>query len=284
LTPRKVSNAYDIHAAAHVCLMERDPSRKCARVAETRREWEAGSLDLGGALPSEPVPVPGRPDRPRLVAPKALARRGVVSAKGLAALIHALAHIEFNAINLALDAVYRFRGLPVGFYTDWVRVTAEEAYHFRLLRELLHELGHDYGDLPAHNGLWEMACHTDHDPLLRMALVPRVLEARGLDVTPGMIERLRLAGAGPAANVLEIIYRDEIGHVQVGTHWFRYLCEQRGLEPRTTFLRLLSENMRGRVKGPFNEEGRQQAGFTPAELLDLKSLEAKHQNLSQDPP
>jgi uncharacterized ferritin-like protein (DUF455 family) len=270
-----VSNANDIHAAARICLMEREPSRKCERVAAMHSQWEAGTLTPGDAPSPETVPVPGRPDRPRLVAPRALARRGVHSAEGLAALIHALAHIEFNAINLALDAVYRFRGLPREFYADWVRVAGEEAYHFSLLRERLHELGHDYGDLPAHNGLWEMACRTDHDPLLRMALVPRVLEARGLDVTPGMIERLRSAGAEQAANVLEVIYRDEIGHVQVGTRWFHHLCELRGLEPRTTFLRLLSENVSGYVKGPFNEEGRQQAGFTPDELLDLRSLEAQ---------
>lgn len=256
-------------------MTERDPSRKCEWVAELRRQWEAGSLGLGDALEPEPVPVPGRPDRPELVAPKALARRSVHTREGLSALIHALAHIEFNAINLALDAVYRFRRLPGEFYGDWIRVADEEAYHFGLLRELLHGLGHEYGNFQAHNGLWEMACRTDGDPLLRMALVPRVLEARGLDVTPGMIERLQSAGAERAANALEIIYRDEIGHVRIGTRWYLFLCEQRGLEPRTTFLHLLSENMPGRITGPFNEEARQQAGFTAAELLDLKALEVR---------
>lgn len=265
-----------VHAVAYACLMERDPTRKCEGVTELRGQWEAGSLGLDAAVGPDPVPVPGRPDRPQLVAPRALARRSVHTREGLAALIHALAHIEFNAINLALDAVYRFRRLPGAFYADWIRVADEEAHHFGLLRELLHGLGHEYGDFQAHNGLWEMACNTDEDPLLRMALVPRVLEARGLDVTPGMIERLRSAGAERAAGVLEIIYRDEIGHVRIGTRWFRYLCGHRGLEPRTTFLGLLSEHLRGRVKGPFNEEGRQQAGFTAAELLDLKTLEARH--------
>jgi uncharacterized ferritin-like protein (DUF455 family) len=254
--------------------MARDAARKCELAAALCERWEVGSMVPGGADVVEPVPVPGRPERPCLVAPRALARRGMHTREGLIALIHALAHIEFNAINLACDAVYRFRGLPREFYGDWARVAAEEAYHFTLLLRHLRELGSEYGELDAHNGLWEMACDTDHDPLLRMALVPRVLEARGLDVTPGMIGRLRVAGADRAVEILEIIYRDEIGHVRVGTRWFHYLCGQRGLDPRTTFLRLLSEYMSGRLRGPFNEEGRQRAGFTAAELLDLKNLEA----------
>ncbi len=190
-------------------------------------------------------------------------------------LAHALAHIEFNAINIALDAVYRFRDLPDAFYRDWLRVAAEEGAHFRLLRDALRERGADYGDYPAHDGLWQTVHATDHDPLVRMALVPRVLEARGLDVTPGIQAKLKKAGDTELVAILDVIQRDEIGHVAIGTHWFRHLCEQRGLEPRATFRDLLGEYMAGRIHGPYDEQARAAAGFTPEELADLKALEAE---------
>jgi len=184
-------------------------------------------------------------------------------------MLHAIAHIEFNAINLAWDAVQRFRNMPRAYYDDWVRVADEEAYHFGLIRDHLHEYGHDYGDFDAHNGLWEMAEKTAGDALERMALVPRVLEARGLDVTPGMITKLRQGGDARAVDILEIILSDEIGHVQIGTCWFRYLCGERGLEPESTFFYLLSRHFPKGLHGPFNEQARRKAGFSQGEMALL---------------
>lgn len=258
---------------------------ECASVAGklllTRRlaqAWRAGEL-LQAEASADPLPIadPGRPPRPLLVPPAQLAARRLSTVPGRAALLHALAHIEFNAINLAWDAVYRFRNMPVEFYGDWIRVAAEEATHFVLLRQRLNSHGSDYGDFPAHDGLWNMARRTAHDVLPRMALVPRALEARGLDVTPGMIARLRQAGDPESAHVLETILRDEIGHVAAGTRWYRYICRQRRLDPLETFRQLLAEFMPGPVRGPVNREARQRAGFSRDELNLL-------QNPSPEPP
>jgi uncharacterized ferritin-like protein (DUF455 family) len=190
---------------------------------------------------------------------------------GRAALIHAITHIEFNAINLAWDAVCRFHELPKAFYDDWVQVASEEAYHFCLLDTHLCSLGYEYGDFPAHDGLWEMAQKTAHDPLVRMALVPRVLEARGLDVTPGMMKRLRQVGDLQAASILEIILRDEVGHVAIGSHWFRYLCRIRGLNSETTFCHLVTRYFKGKARGPLHRQARLRAGFSEAELRMLEN-------------
>jgi len=187
------------------------------------------------------------------------------------ALLHAIAHIEFNAINLALDCVYRFQSLPADFHAGWIRVASEEALHFCLVRERLLALGYDYGDLPAHNGLWEMACRTAHDPLARMALVPRVLEARGLDVTPPIMAKLRAAGDEASCAVLETILRDEVGHVALGDRWFRRLCAERGLEPEAEYLRLLRELDAPWPVPPLNLAARRQAGFGEDELARLMS-------------
>jgi uncharacterized ferritin-like protein (DUF455 family) len=192
--------------------------------------------------------------------------------QGRAALLHALAHIEYNAINLAWDAVYRFRNMPADYYADWVRVATEEATHFALLRERLNTLGCEYGDFPAHDGLWDMARRTAHDVLVRMALVPRALEARGLDVTPGMMARLRQAGDPESAHILQTILCDEIGHVAAGTRWFRYVCQQRHLDPLETFRRLLAEFLPGPVRRPLNREARRRAGFSRGELNLLQEL------------
>lgn len=219
-----------------------------------------------------PVEAAGRPDKPELVAPSALRRRRLGSASGRAALVHAIAHIEFNAINLALDAVHRFRGMPRQYYIDWVSVAADEARHFRLLQKRLGEIGHAYGDFPAHGGLWEMARQTADDCLYRMALVPRVLEARGLDVTPGMIERLESAGDNETARLLKVILAEEVRHVDIGSHWFRLCCDQRGLDPETTFLGLLAAHRGAALQGPFNLAARAQAGFTQRELDAMERL------------
>lgn len=214
---------------------------------------------------------PGRPDKPDLVAPRDLPRRRNTAESGHAALIHAITHIEFNAINLALDAIARFADMPEDFYRDWLRVAAEEATHFTLLNAHLGESGKGYGDFPAHDGMWEMARKTHHDPLIRMALVPRVLEARGLDVTPKMMDKLRASGDLKAVDILELILREEIGHVAIGTRWFNYLCDQRQLDPLSTFSDLLNSYFAGELRGPFHDEARKQAGFTEAEMAMLNS-------------
>ena len=258
--------------AAAVCLSEGDPARKLALTARAASAWGDGLLRVDVAAAAPAIDAPGRPARLELVAPRDLARRKLSSVRGRAALIHAVAHIEFNAINLAWDAVQRFRGLPREFYADWVRVAEEEAQHFGLMRERLSDLGHDYGDFPAHDGLWEMARRTAQDPLARMALVPRVLEARGLDVTPGMIERLLAVGDQETAARLRIILREEVGHVAAGSRWFRHLCDGRGLEPRTAFFDLLDLYLKGEVRGPLNLADRRRAGFDAEELEHLVSL------------
>ncbi|WP_038037306.1 ferritin-like domain-containing protein [Thioalkalivibrio sp. ALE12] len=267
--PESAPESPVVYRAAEAALRERDPETKCERALELIRGWWAGELEAGSAPAPERMEVPGRPEHPVLVHPKDLPRRGLHTTAGRVALVHAVAHIEFNAINLALDAVYRFRDMPAPFVSDWLQVAAEEARHFRLLRARLNELGADYGDLPAHNGLWEAALATDHDVMIRMALVPRVLEARGLDVTPGMIERLAAAGDHATVALLEIIQREEVAHVAIGTRWFRELAHARGLDPEPLFLELLAEYMPGRVRPPFAHEARRAAGFTDSEMAQL---------------
>ena len=264
--------ADNLFAAAQACLMACDPAEKVSETHRVAQMWREGRLAPDSAPPPEPIGEPGRPERPRLVTPKELPRRNPGTARGHAALLHAICHIEFNAINLAWDAVYRFRDMPREFYDDWVRIADEEATHFELLHRCLANIGYRYGDFTAHNGLWEMAQQTAFDPLVRMALVPRVLEARGLDVTPGIAEKLRARGDDCAVAALEIVLRDESGHVAAGSRWFRFLCERRGLEPESTFRELLSRYMSGRVKGPFHIEARRQGGFSEAELAYLESV------------
>ncbi|WP_019938623.1 ferritin-like domain-containing protein [Bordetella sp. FB-8] len=221
------------------------------------------------ALLAEPAGLPGRPVRPELVLPEQLAPRPVHTPEGRAAMLHALAHIEFNAINLALDAIWRFDGQPEAYYRDWLRVAREEAHHFDLLNRHLATLGHAYGDFPAHNGLWEMAEKTRGDLLARLALVPRTLEARGLDASPPI--RRKLAGAGDmkAAAILDIILRDEIGHVAIGNHWYRHACDRRGLDPIAAYAELAQRHGAPKLRGPFNLEARRAAGFSEAELQAL---------------
>ncbi|WP_411834347.1 ferritin-like domain-containing protein [Pseudoxanthomonas mexicana] len=256
--------------AARLCLDAADVDEKVALTQRHAAAFARGELDIpGDASPPAPIRMPGRPSRPRLVHPRDLPRRGLGSAEGRAAFIHAIAHIELNAIDLGWDAVYRFRGLPWEFYRDWVQVAEDESRHFVLLRDRLRELGHEYGDFDAHNGLWEMCEKTAHDGLARMALVPRVLEARGLDVTPGMIARLRSLGDAATAGILEIILREEVAHVAAGSRWFRWYCERGGVEPRQRFRELLAEYAGGYLHGPFNIEARLMAGFDEDELAAL---------------
>ncbi|MCW3153070.1 ferritin-like domain-containing protein [Achromobacter spanius] len=215
--------------------------------------------------------LPGRPQRPELVAPAQVKHRSMATVEGRAALLHALAHIEFNAVNLALDILWRFAGMPETFYRDWLRVAREEAYHFDLLRQRLAALGHAYGDFPAHNGLWDMAERTSDDLLARLALVPRTLEARGLDASPMIRNKLAGAGDAESAAIVDIILRDEIGHVAIGNHWFKLLCAQAGKEPVACYAELAQRYGAPRLRGPFNLEARRAAGFDDAELAALQA-------------
>lgn len=260
----------ELRQAALRWLAECDPQRKCAGVEALQAQWAAAetALDADAAL-AAPAALPGRPSRPELVAPAQLRKRSLAAPQGRAVLIHALAHIEFNAINLALDAVWRFPGMPRQYYADWLQVAAEEARHYTLLAGHLQALGHAYGDFPAHNGLWEMAEKTCGDILARMALIPRTLEARGLDVSPGIRERLAQAGDAVAAGILDIILRDEIGHVRIGNHWFGWLCAQRGIEPASAYRELVRSYRAPVPRGPYNRAARRAAGFSDAELAEL---------------
>jgi uncharacterized ferritin-like protein (DUF455 family) len=253
------------------CLLLEEPKHKVDATMALQKDWLAGKLIKKPLDEVIPLPVPGRPQSPELVDARDVPRRNFSSLRGRLTLVHAIAHIEFNAINLALDAVYRFQDMPEQYYTDWVRVAAEEAKHFTLLSDYLESHGMSYGDLPAHNGLWEMAVKTDFDVLVRMALVPRVLEARGLDVTPGMIRKLQATGDTRLIDILQIIFDEEIGHVKIGSYWYKSLCDERQLEPEQTFLKLIEKYMQGAKFGPFETEARLEAGFSSEEMKSLLS-------------
>nr|WP_260986380.1 ferritin-like domain-containing protein [Bordetella genomosp. 13] len=224
----------------------------------------------------EPPGLPGRPARPELVARAHARQRSVRSPQGRAILLHSLAHIEFNAINLALDAIWRYAGQPDDYYRDWLRVAREEAYHFSLLNAHLATLDHAYGDFPAHNGLWEMAEKTRGDLLARLALVPRTLEARGLDASPLVRAKLADAGDEAGAAILDIILRDEIGHVAIGNRWFRHGCQARGLDPVACYAELALRYGAPFLRGPFNLPARRAAGFDEDEIAALLSMAENH--------
>ncbi len=267
-----------LRATALEVLRDTDPPGKAARARALHADLLAGRVQADAARRiAAPPDLPGRPARPELVEPRRLPRRSMRSPQGRATLLHALAHIEFNAINLALDAVWRFPAMPAAFYADWLRVAAEEAYHYSLLVDRLREFGHEYGDFPAHDGLWEMCERTADDLLARMALVPRTLEARGLDASPPIRARLLQAGDEASAAILDVILRDEIGHVAIGNRWFRHLCAQAGLEPHPAYLRLAAQYHAPRLRGPFNFEARRDAGFDDEELDALVAQD-------RDPP
>ena len=260
----------ELRANALQCLLEADPAAKASAVAEMARAHLAGErgIDTGAVLPVTGA-IPGRPDQPLLVPPLQVGRRSMATVEGRAMLIHALAHIEFNAVNLALDALWRFPGMPEQYYRDWLRVSKEEAYHFSMLSAHLQTLGYRYGDFNAHDSLWEMVEKTSDDVMARMALVPRTLEARGLDAIPPLRAKIAQAGDKAAAAILDIILEDEIGHVEIGNRWYRHLCELRGLEPRATYVELSKRYKAPVLKGPFNFDARKLAGFTETELSDL---------------
>jgi len=254
------------------CLLLSKPEQKCIAVFALKARFDNEGLDLSKTNIIDSVVKPGRPNKPKLVSPREVPRRNLSTAGGRIALIHAIAHIEFNAINLALDAMYRFQGLPLEYYKNWMQVAFEEAQHFTMLSKRLLKLGCTYGDFDAHNGLWEMALKTQHSLIARMALVPRVLEARGLDVTPGMIKRLQGHGDAATVEILQIIFEQEIGHVAIGSRWFNHACGLEGVSPEETFQDLLKEYMSGQLRGPFELEARRKAGFSINELEALQNI------------
>lgn len=271
-----------IYPALEAALLCTDPMEKCrhtqilqdtcVRLPALNRHEDSAPSDFRFA---------GRPPRPQLVSPSAVKPRKITTTEGYAALLHAVCHIEFNAINLALDAAYRFRRLPENYVRDWIRVAAEEARHFQLIRARLQYWGFDYGDFPAHNHLWDMAYKTAFDPLLRMALVPRVLEARGLDVTPGIRRKIAQKGDAETCAALDVIYREEVGHVAIGNYWYQYLCARRSHDPVTLFRALLQRYDLFVFRGHVNLSAREQAGFSAFELAMLENFEQSRQTHHQ---
>ncbi len=262
----------ELRAKALHCLAQTDFLDKSQAVAELASCLGAESLSIDTNMVfNAPENIPGLPTKPNLVSPKDVARRNMRTTEGRAIMIHALAHIEFNAINLALDAIWRFAKMPEQYYFDWLKVAAEEAYHFNLLNDHLIKLGYVYGDFPAHNSLWEMATRTTDDILARIALVPRTMEARGLDASPALRLKLAQVGDMEAAAILDIILRDEIGHVAIGNHWFNWLCEARCLEPISTYAELAKKYEAPSPRKPFNHQARLAAGFTEQELAWLEN-------------
>ena len=259
----------NMFSLARYCLLLNQPKDKVKYTIELNELLVSQSLVIEPLDYVEAISLAGHPDKPLLVDPKDVPRRNITGLKGRLALVHAIAHIEFNAINLALDAVYRFQNMPRQYYIDWCRVAAEEAQHFTMLSDYLESHGVAYGDYNAHNGLWEMAVKTDKDVMVRMALVPRVLEARGLDVTPSMINKLESTGDNKLISILQKIFDDEIGHVKIGSYWFKKLCQERELNSEKTFLQLIDQYMQGAKFGPFETEAREQAGFSKEEMQAL---------------
>ncbi len=261
----------DLYAAIYQAIAETDPLVKCQLARALTQSWTEGGLARmeGGEVLD--IDIPGRPQYPQLVDPRKVPRRSLATEQGRIVMLHSFAHIEFNAINLALDAAYRFREMPDDFVSDWLRVAAEEATHFRLVADYLIDLGSSYGAFAAHDGLWDMVCKTRHDVLHRMALVPRVMEARGLDVTPGLMQKFANIGDQRSVDILQVIYQEEIGHVSIGNRWYHYCCNQRGLNARETFVALIGEYFSGCLRGPFNHAARLEAGFEEDELTKLES-------------
>lgn len=265
--------------ATLACLATKQPHEKIQKTRDLNEQWLSGKFSLCSPLEAKRIATPGRPELPELVNPRDVPRRGFNSEAARLKLVHAITHIEFNAINLALDVVYRFRDMPQQYYTDWLNIAVEEALHYSLLETYLESKNSFYGAYESHNGLWEMALKTDHDVMVRMALVPRVLEARGLDVTPGMITKFQGIGESALVDILNVIQRDEIGHVERGNYWFNELCRQRSQSASQTFHQLLDEYMEESMFDSLNEEARLQAGFSKQELIELAARNRHTKNI-----
>jgi len=279
MQPDQNSLAIELRFQALAILALSDPASKVALTKALFEHNLRGELTLDTQIrivPAANQTIPGRPDRPVLVPPLEVKRRSMNTLEGRAALLHALCHIEFNAINLALDAIWRFAGMPEDYYTDWLKVAAEEALHFSLLCEHLQSMDYAYGDFPGHDTLWEMVAKTQGDVLARMALVPRTMEARGLDAAPSTRSKLQQVGDAAGAAIIDIILRDEIGHVAIGNRWFGYICQQRNLDPISCYADLAQRYRAPKLRAPFNMEARRAAGFSERELqLLLEIVDAK---------
>jgi uncharacterized ferritin-like protein (DUF455 family) len=258
----------ELREASLAILASADAQSKVKQLLSLFNEYQnqAITLDVSRRIDSKDLNLPGRPLKPELVLPKLVPKRRMDTPEGRAGLLHSLAHIEFNAMNLALDAIWRFPGMPKEYYEDWLKVAKEEAYHFSLVNEHLHTLGFSYGDFPAHNSLWEMVERTTDSVIARMALVPRTMEARGLDAVPAIRDRFKQIKEARAVEILEIILNDEIGHVLIGNRWFNFLCAKDNFSPITAYRELAAKYRAPVLKGPFNMVARQQAGFTAEEL------------------
>jgi len=244
------------------------PKTKVERVQQLFDDYhhQRIDLDVSADLSSQGLILPGRPPKPELVPPLTVPKRKMDTLQGRLSLLHSLAHIEFNAMNLALDAIWRFANMPAQYYVDWLKVAKEEAYHFSLIESHLQSVGVAYGDFPAHNSLWEMVERTTDAVIARMALVPRTMEARGLDAVPAIRDRFKQIKDQQVVEILEIILRDEVGHVLIGNQWFNFLCTKKNLSPITTYKELARQYRAPTLRGPFNIEARKQAGFTAEEL------------------
>ncbi|QKM65078.1 DUF455 domain-containing protein [Polynucleobacter tropicus] len=245
-----------------------NPQIKVSRTFQLFDDYQQQKINLNAAAiyDGTKLDLPGRPHKPELVPPLEVPKRKMDTVEGRASLLHSLAHIEFNAINLALDAIWRFPDMPEQYYADWLKVAKEEAYHFTLVNEYIQSFGYSYGDFQAHNSLWEMVERTQDSVIARMALVPRTMEARGLDAVPMIRDRFKQIKDVRAVEILEIILRDEIGHVFVGNHWFNFLCNKASLSPISAYRDLAKQYRAPKLRGPFNLDARKQAGFTVEEL------------------
>ena len=258
----------ELREASLAILASADAQTKVNQLLHLFQEYQQQhvALDVSRQLDAQALTLPGRPLKPELVLPKLVPKRRMDTSEGRAGLLHSLAHIEFNAMNLALDAIWRFPDMPKEYYEDWLKVAKEEAYHFSLVNAHLHSLGFSYGDFPAHNSLWEMVERTTDSVMARMALVPRTMEARGLDAVPSIRDRFKQIKEARAVEILEIILHDEIGHVLIGNRWFNYLCDKEGVSPISAYRDLAAKYRAPVLKGPFNIEARKKAGFTTEEL------------------
>ena len=258
----------ELRQSALEILLITDPMIKVEQLNQLFDDQRDGrlSLDPSACLSAEGHQLPGRPQRPELVPPLTVPKRAMHTVEGRNSLLHSLAHIEFNAMNLALDAIWRFADMPAQYYADWLKVAKEEAYHFSLIDAHLQSLGLAYGDFPAHNSLWEMVERTSDAVIARMALVPRTMEARGLDAVPAIRDRFKQIKEDRVVEILEIILRDEVGHVLIGNQWFNFLCAQESLSPIKAYQDLARQYRAPVLRGPFNLEARKLAGFTIEEL------------------
>lgn len=272
---RETALPANLVAGARAIVATPDTSEKVRLAYAVSKAWFKRDLALGTPSRDGPMPDrPGRPEKPVLLAPRDMPKRSLSGKAGRLALIHSLAHIELNAVDLTWDLIGRFADirLPRSYYDDWVRVGLEEAKHFAMLEDRLALLDTTYGDLPAHDGLWQAAQDTGHDLAARLAIIPLVLEARGLDITPPMIEKARSLGDEETAKCLDVIYRDEKHHVAFGAKWFRFLCDRQGIRPEPAFHTYVRTHFRGSLKPPFNDRARSEAGLTPGFYKPLARL------------